>query len=104
MNEIINSPSLRGSAATEESPRPFPFTAFRVRVTKEGCHSEGEKRPQNIAQGKLHKGSAKGEGEFFALPTPFQRRRIIKNFTIDYNKKSELQILKLAPEYPLVSF
>ncbi len=39
----------RHSERSEEPQRPF--TSFRV--TKEGCHSEGAKRPKNLAQDKL---------------------------------------------------
>ena len=39
------------------SRSPEPFTSFRV--TKGDCHSEGAKRPKNLAQGKLREGAAK---------------------------------------------
>jgi hypothetical protein len=40
----------------------------------------------------------------FPLSLPPQRREILMDFMIDYNKESELQNLKPALEYPLFSF
>ena len=39
---------LQGVIAVSQSPEPFA-----------SCHSEGEKRPENLAQGKLREGAAK---------------------------------------------
>ncbi len=39
------------------SRSPEPFSSFRV--TKGDCHSEGAKRPKNLAQGELRTGAAK---------------------------------------------
>jgi len=59
---------MRASSLYRRDPEPYascyseysegyqrPFTSFRV--TKEDCHSEGAKRPKNLAQGKLREGT-----------------------------------------------
>ncbi len=66
--------------------------SFTSRVTKEGCHSEGEERPKNLTQDKLCE-------EF---PTEAALRDLIENIlcntTIERLRLSSLQPQEVSPE------